>query len=309
MAINLRVATMEEQYDNDDDYDMPQLIATTAPQENQHIVQNPILNNWQEQQQQQQTVQLTALPHCFHSTLLSTECEKAESSDGIYLSNDLFRTFNGTDSDEMVIIRITNATNNRSTYAHILGTHSEDRNAVFMPPWMFQILRIDCADAVHLSQYRDCKIGLNIRIQPHESFYATLPDPVAALRDAFESYTVLQSGTQIALLVAGRQLSVSIVDTNSIGPICIRGMELEVTIDTPLDQPTNSIVDQEQEQQSQEQQSQEQQQSQDYPDEEIDFSCMFASMQRAKERFLKPQPLPLHFPGVARTMTAKNKIN
>ena len=255
-----------EPYDNDDDYDMPHL------QQQQQPAHNYMVNNWHQQQ-------LIALPHCFQSALLSTDSEKAESSDGIYLSNDYFRIFNGADSDEMVIISITNPRNNNTAYAHIIGTHSEDRNAVFMPPWMFQILRLDCSDPVSLTPYRDCKIGLNIRIQPHESFYATLPDPVAALRDAFESYTVLQSGTQISLLVAGRQLSVSIVDTNSTGPICIRGMELEVTIDTPLDQPANSI---EEEQEQPQEQEQSQEQSQD-----IDFSCMFASMQRLKEQQLR----------------------
>ena len=282
---------MEEQYDNDDDYDMPQ--ATQAPQAPQPP--NPLINNWQHAVHNP-AFQLTALPHCFNSTLLSTDCEKAESSDGIYLSNDLFRSFNGTDSDEMVIIRITNVRNNRSTYAHIIGTHSEDRNAVFMPPWMFQILRLDCTDPVQLVLYRDCKIGLNIRIQPHESFYATLPDPTAALRDAFESYTVLQAGTQISLMVAGRQLSVSIIDTNSTGPICIRGMELEVTIDTPLDQPSNSIEEQQEQKQEQ------------YQDKDIDFSCMFASMQRAKELLLNPQ-ITQNFPGAARRIGQTNKIN
>lgn len=243
--------------DYDDEMPPPLLLPN-----DQHLPNN---QPWLHEQPPQQ---LTALPHCCQGALLSKECANAEASDGIYLSNDYFRMFNGDDSDELVVIKITTVTNQRSTYAHIIGTHSEDRNAVFMPPWMFQILGIDCAEPILLEKYRDCKIGLNIRIQPHESFYATLPDPVAALRDAFESYTVIQAGTQISLLVADRQLSVSIIDTNSMGPICIRGMELEVTIDTPLDQQTNSI---------------EEELPQELPQEEIDFSCMLPSLQRAKE--------------------------
>ena len=108
---------------------------------------------------------------------------------------------------------------------------------VFMPAWMCQYLGADCGDSVSMSRYSDYRMGMNIRIQPHTSAYATLEDPVAALRDAFESYTVLQSGVDIPLNVAGELLTVSIIDTHNVGPICIRGVELSVEIDRPLDMP------------------------------------------------------------------------
>jgi hypothetical protein len=183
------------------------------------------------QQQQQQT--LNSYPLCFHNTILESELDIQECSDGIYLSTDMFRYFNRADSDELVIIKLSKG--NNTSYGHIIGTHTDDRESVYMPPWMCQLLGADCGDPIQVEQYKDCRIGLNIRIQPHESFYATLEDPTAALRDAFEHYTVIQASTEIPLLVNGRQLVVSIIDTDSMGPICIRGMELAVNIDTPLD--------------------------------------------------------------------------
>jgi len=183
------------------------------------------------QQPQEQT--LNGYPLCFHNTILESELDVQECSDGIYLSADLFRHFNRVDSDELVIIKLSKGP--VSAYAHIVGTHTDARTSVYMPPWMCQFLNADCGDPVQLEQYKDCRIGLNIRIQPHESFYATLDDPTAALRDAFEHYTVIQTGMEIPLLVNGRKLVVSIIDTDSMGPICIRGMELAVNIDTPLD--------------------------------------------------------------------------
>lgn len=182
-----------------------------------------------------QSINLNSYPLCFHNTLLESEIDLRECSDGIYLSNDRFRYFNRDDSEELVIIKITKG--GRSSYANIIGVHSEDRNMVFMPAWMCVYLGADCGDEVSLSRLADYRMGMNIRIQPHTSGYATLDDPASALRDAFENYTVLESGIDIPLQVAGSQLIVSIIDTHNVGPVCIRGVELSVEIDRPLDSP------------------------------------------------------------------------
>jgi len=182
-----------------------------------------------------QSITLNSYPLCFHNTLLESEIDLRECSDGIYLSNDRFRYFNRDDSEELVIIKITRG--DRSSYANIIGVHSEDRNMVFMPAWMCAYLGADCGDDVSLSRLADYRIGMNIRIQPHTSGYATLDDPSSALRDGFENYTVLQSGIDIPLHVGGSQLIVSIIDTHNEGPVCIRGVELSVEIDRPLDSP------------------------------------------------------------------------
>ena len=186
------------------------------------------------------SINLNSYPLCFHNTLLESEIDQRECSDGIYLSNDRFRYFNNTDSEELVIIMITKG--GRSTYANIIGVHSEDRNMVFMPAWMCSYLGADCSDSVSLSRLGDYRMGMNIRIQPHTSGYATLDDPASALRDAFENYTVLQSGVDIPLQVAGSLLIVSIIDTHNTGPVCIRGVELSVEIDRPLDMPPEDEV-------------------------------------------------------------------
>ena len=206
-----------------------------------------IMQEEQEQTQEQPAVNvvvnsiiLNSYPLCFHNTLLESEIDQRECSDGIYLSNDRFRYFNNTDSEELVIIKITKG--GRSAYANIIGVHSEDRNMVFMPSWMCSYLGADCGDQVNMSRLGDYRMGMNIRIQPHTSGYATLEDPASALRDAFENYTVLQSGVDIPLQVAGALLIVSIVDTHNTGPVCIRGVELSVEIDRPLDSPPEELV-------------------------------------------------------------------
>jgi len=186
-----------------------------------------------------QSITLNSYPLCFHNTLLESEIDLRECSDGIYLSNDRFRYFNRNDSEELVIIKITKG--GRSTYANIIGVHSEDRNNVFMPSWMCSYLGVDCGDEVSMSKLDDYRIGMNIRIQPHTSDYAKLDDPASALRDAFENYTVLQSGVDIPLQVAGSLLIVSIIDTHNTGPVCIRGVELSVEIDLPLDSPPEEV--------------------------------------------------------------------
>jgi hypothetical protein len=198
---------------------------TMSDEEQTHVVVN--------------SISLNSYPLCFHNTLLESELDQRECSDSIYLSNDRFRYFNNTDSEELVIIKITKGS--RSTYANITGIHSEERNMIFMPTWMCAYLGADCGDNVSLSRLRDYRTGMNIRIQPHTSEYAKLEDPASALRNAFENYTVLQSGIDIPLQVAGSLLVVSIIDTHNVGPVCIRGVELYVEIDRPLDSPPEEV--------------------------------------------------------------------
>jgi len=175
----------------------------------------------------------SSYPLCFHNTLLESEITERECSDGIYLSSDRFRHFNRVDSDALVIISITRG--ERTAYANIVGVHSEDADMVFMPTWMCQYLGTDCGDTVVLSNLNDYRMGTTLRIQPHTSEYIKLDDPVAALRDGFENYTVLTAGLTIPLFVGGARLVVSLLDTGHIGPVCIRGMELNVEIEQPLD--------------------------------------------------------------------------
>jgi len=179
------------------------------------------------------TINLKCFPLCFHDMLSEEQLNEQECSDGIYVSSDRFQFFNMNDSEDLVIIKISNGT--RSTYAQIVGFHNEGSDKFYMPSWMLQQLDVDCDDNVVLERFTDVSIGIHIKIKPHSSAYATLDDPVSELRNAFEKYIVLQSNTVIPLFVNGVRLEVSILDTHRDGPICIRGSELIVELDTPLD--------------------------------------------------------------------------
>lgn len=188
-------------------------------------------------------INLQCFPLCFNSSLTDDDLNQRECGDGIYVSADRFRYFNNTDSEELVIIKITNG--EFTTYAQIIGVHSDRRNKVFMPAWMFEYLNVECTYQVLLERCTDISIGLHIRIRPHSSKYASLDDPVSALRNGFENYIVLKGNTDIPLLVDGERLIVSIIDTFSNEPICIRGVELEVEIEQPMDykKPTEKPFD------------------------------------------------------------------
>ena len=82
------------------------------------------------------------------------------------------------------------------------------------------------------------KIGNKIKIKPHSDFYAYLPDPVEALRNGFEKYSILVKNTTIPLMIEDRVLYVDILDTHTDNsPICIRGVELEVEIEEIASNP------------------------------------------------------------------------
>ena len=177
-------------------------------------------------------IMTTLYPLCFHPSLLPSEERQRECGDGIYVSNACFRRFMDTDDEQLVIIEISNGT--RSVCAHICGVHDSD-DSVFAPFWMCELLGQGVGEiSVELTCVHP-SIGNRIRIQPYTSEYAKLDDPVSALRNGFENYACISSGLDIPLLINGDRLIVSIIDTHNTGPICIRGLELEVEIEKPLD--------------------------------------------------------------------------
>jgi hypothetical protein len=176
---------------------------------------------------------------CFNTNLFDTEISGGETSDGIYLAMGRFRAFMGMDDDSVVVLELT--CGDRTVYAHIKGVHSDDDAIIYAPNWMCQVLRCTGGEEIELRQCNP-SMGTKITIQPHTSEYAGLEDPVSALRDAFEHYTCLVSGIDIPLTVAGSRLIVSIVDTGREGPVCIRGIDLEVEITSPLDSASEEIA-------------------------------------------------------------------
>jgi hypothetical protein len=173
-------------------------------------------------------------PLCFNTNLFDSEIRGRETSDGIYLAQGRFRAFMGQDDESVVVLEL--SCGDRTGYAHINGVHSDDDAILYAPNWMCQLLRCHGGEEIELRQCNP-SMGTKITIQPHTSEYTRLDDPVSALRDAFEHYTCLVSGIDIPLVVAGSTLIVSIVDTGRVGPVCIRGIDLEVEIQTPLDAP------------------------------------------------------------------------
>ena len=138
-----------------------------------------------------------------------------------------------TDDDETLII-LAIKRGGRSINTFIRGTHTDADESVYAPSWVCQALGVEVGEPVELERALP-GIGSTITIKPHTSAYSLLEDPVSELRNAFENYSCLSDGIDIPLMVAGELLIVSIIDVGSVGPICIRGLELEVKIETPLD--------------------------------------------------------------------------
>jgi len=181
----------------------------------------------------------TLYPLCFNETLLESQIQQYECSDGIYVSTNRFGLFM-TDGDESLIVISINC-GSRSVFSTIRGTHTGADDIVYAPSWICQLLGAECGTVVELERAHP-NLGSSITIKPHTSQYSLLEDPVSELRNAFENYSCLTSGVDIPLLVAGEIVIVSILDTDSLTPICIRGVELEVKIETPFDKEAQAAA-------------------------------------------------------------------
>lgn len=181
----------------------------------------------------------TLYPLCFNETLTESQLQQYECSDGIYLSNNRFKLFM-TDVDESLIVISLNR-GSRFVFTYIRGVHASEDDIVYAPSWICQLLGVDSGETIELERVYP-NLGSTITIKPHTSQYSLLEDPVSELRNAFENYSCLLSGADIPLMVSGQVVIVSILETHSNEPICIRGVELEVKIETPLDKEAEAAV-------------------------------------------------------------------
>jgi hypothetical protein len=113
--------------------------------------------------------------------------------------------------------------------------HHGEEGISYIPTWMFYHLGCDIDDSMIEIERAHPSIGTTITIKPHTSGYAEGHDPVTALQHAFESYSCLTPDSTVPLFVESERIYVTIIETTGQEPICIRGVELGVVIDTPLD--------------------------------------------------------------------------
>jgi hypothetical protein len=181
-------------------------------------------------------MQTTVYPILYNETLTESALEKGECSNGIYVPGTLFRNFYsevGATDSELVILKLSRG--ERTLYAHITSMHHGEEGISYIPTWMFYHLGCDIDNSVIEFERAHPSIGTTITIKPHTSGYADGADPVTALQHAFESYSCLTPDSSVPLFVEGERVYVTIMETNRGQPICIRGVELGVVIDTPLD--------------------------------------------------------------------------
>lgn len=181
----------------------------------------------------------TIWPLFFNEELLDSESDVAETGNGIYVSKTIFTEFMNEDTDDFIALELT--FDNRIAVCHIIGTHNaDDDDAIYAPGWMCNSIGCSGGEPVLMKRVHP-SIGTKITIKPENTSYTEADDPVEALRNGFESYSCLTPGIDIPLLVNGKVINVTILDTGSMGPICIRGVELEVEIEA--DAPSTNVIE------------------------------------------------------------------
>jgi len=214
-----------------------------------------------------------------HESLSDETIEKYNSSNGIILSKFLFEYLNNANTSEKVLI-IGLYYNTKKIYVNILDSHNDNDNVAYVPQWIYEYLNYKEDSLVNYMQVYP-KLGNKIKIKPRGDFYAYLDDPITALRNGFEEYSCLLNGTIINININGIPLEVEILETYINNqkivnqPIYIRGIELEVDIESDVDIESKEVKEE------------------NYQEEEkIDFSSML------------PEPTQNNpkFPGIGRKL-------
>jgi hypothetical protein len=136
-------------------------------------------------------MELIVKPVTLNSFLSDEDIQKYETSNSILISHSLFEEIsnNETYANNMLLLALFR--NDIKIFVDIDASHYDDANIMYVPLWIYQHLQ--CNDNNENINYMQIcpKIGNKIKIKPHSDFYAYLPDPVEALRNGFEKYSIL----------------------------------------------------------------------------------------------------------------------
>jgi len=177
-------------------------------------------------------IQYIVKPIALNSFLSDNEIQKYETSSSIIVSHTLFETLSNSDIHQNNMLLLGLFRNNIKAFVNIDAHHYDDDNIMYVPLWIYEHLKCSYDDENIEYMHIHPNVGNKIKIKPHSDFYAYLSDPVVALRNGFEQYSILAKNTTIPILIENRVLLVDILDTYSNNaPICIRGVELEVEIE------------------------------------------------------------------------------
>lgn len=180
------------------------------------------------------------LPLLYLEHLTEEEIDEHECSDRIWLpSREFERYIQESEPGVVALFRIVNAVE-QSVVGTLYNPHTQDTDTLYMPQWMISCLDLDDSVTLELVQPSLCT---RIVLQPHTSEHIHAEDPQELLRDAFERYTCVTSGSTIPLWV-GTPMDVTIVSVfpESDAPLCIRNCEIELELLRPLDMPEEPLV-------------------------------------------------------------------
>jgi hypothetical protein len=177
--------------------------------------------------------QLNLRPHCFNQNISEDDINRYNNSNTVISSQTvLIDMMSKLDASNMLLVEL--SYNDKKVQVDIESSHIDDSNIIYVPYWIIEFFEYKDDDNVNYHKVNPTS-GNRIKIKPHSEFYAYLPDPVNALRNAFEKYSVLSKDITIPLFVDEKVLYVDILDINSDEDcICIRGVELEVEIEELL---------------------------------------------------------------------------
>jgi hypothetical protein len=175
------------------------------------------------------------LPLIYLEHLTEEEIDEHECSDRVWLpSREFERYMQESEPGVVALFRIVNSVE-QSVVGTLYNPHTEDTDTMYMPRWMISCLDLDDSVTLELVQPSLCT---RIVLQPHTSEHIHAEDPQELLRDAFERYTCVTSGSTIPLWV-GTTMEVTIVSVfpESNAPLCIRNCEIELELLRPFDMP------------------------------------------------------------------------
>jgi len=184
----------------------------------------------------------TVLPFCYNAEIVIVP--ELECSNQFYIHFTHFEKMLGDDSaGELLLYEL--KTPSGTIVGTPIGPHSDGRNLLFVPTWMWDALKGANEEVVCMLERCRPSLASMIALEPHTSDLLKCKDPETALRNAFEQYSCIRKGGTYPLQLEDLPnlvwVTIPAVTPAIKEHLCIRNVELIVNMlparDAPLPIP------------------------------------------------------------------------
>ncbi|CAF3666450.1 unnamed protein product [Rotaria sordida] len=139
------------------------------------------------------------------------------------------------DPTGIMLFKITNLENNRSTHCGVLEFLPDDESNCYLPYWMMNYLSLDEGNEIHIESVHSLPLGTFVRFQPQSKDFLDISNPRAVLEHVLRNFSCLTKGDLISINYLNRNYELLVLELKPSNAVSIIECDIEVDFAPSID--------------------------------------------------------------------------